>query len=97
MKHNHDSKGNLTAHGLKRSLRQGPYTWPGAYPCYFVTADGGALSFDSVRENFRSVLHSVKHNQNDGWQVVAVEVNYEDPELYCDHSGKRIESAYAEA
>ena len=33
---------------------------------------------------------------SDGWQLVAIEVNWEDPELFCDHCGSRIESAYAE-
>jgi hypothetical protein len=28
--------------------------------------------------------------------VVALEVNWEDPALYCDHCGNRIESAYVE-
>jgi hypothetical protein len=32
----------------------------------------------------------------DGWGLVALEVNWEDPELFCDHCGDRIESAYAE-
>jgi hypothetical protein len=27
---------------------------------------------------------------------VALEVNWENPELFCDHCGNRIESAYAE-
>jgi hypothetical protein len=39
----------------------------------------------------------VRHKVNDGWRVVACDTNWEDGELYCDHSGERIESAYAEA
>jgi len=27
---------------------------------------------------------------------VALQPNWEDPELFCDHCGSRIESAYAE-
>ena len=30
------------------------------------------------------------------WIVVAQEINWEDGNLICDHSNKRIESAYAE-
>lgn len=44
---------NLT--DLKNIIRS-PYAWPGGYPQYFITADGGALSVQSVRENFREVL-----------------------------------------
>jgi hypothetical protein len=28
---------------------------------------------------------------------VALEANWEDPDLFCDHCGDRIESAYAES
>jgi len=38
----------------------------------------------------------MRNNVNDGWRVVACEANWEDAELYCDYSGERIESAYAE-
>lgn len=97
MKRTHDSSNNLTTHGVKAALRQGPFAWPGGYPCFFITSDGATLSFEAVRENFRSVIYSIRHRSNDGWRVVAVDVNWEDPDLYCDHTGKRIESAYAEA
>jgi hypothetical protein len=81
---------------LKETLRSGKYTWPGAYPLFFITSDGAALSFEAVRENLRSVLWSMKNQVNDGWRVVQTEVNWEDGELYCEHTGERIESAYSE-
>ena len=87
----------MTTLQLKTVLRSGAYSWPGCYPLYFITSDGAALSFDSVRANFRSVLWSIKKQVNDGWRVTGCDINYEDGELTCDHSGKRIESAYAEA
>jgi hypothetical protein len=33
-------------------------------------------------------------NEKD-WKPVAFEINWEDPDLICIHSGERIESAYA--
>lgn len=81
---------------LKQALRDGPYTWPGGYPKYFVASDGEALSFAAVLAEFKQVLYSIRHKLNDGWRVVGVDVNWEDPELYCAHTGERIESAYAE-
>ena len=86
----------MTTREIKDTLRSGPFTFPGGYPCYFITEDGAALSFEAVRENWRLVCDSVRHNSRDGWQVVTCQVNYEDPALYCEHTGKRIESAYAE-
>ena len=63
---------------------------------YFITSDGAALSFASVRENLRNVMESIRDHSGDGWRVIGANVNWEDPALYCDHSGERIESAYAE-
>lgn len=74
-----------------------PYAWPGGYPRYFITLDGAALSFKSALKNIDLVVDSIRENSNDGWQVIACEVNWEDAGLYCDDTGERIESAYAEA
>jgi hypothetical protein len=85
-----------TAQELKATLRAGEYAWPGGYPLYFVTSDGGALSFQTVRDNLRGVLDSIKSRCDDGLRVVACQINFEDPALYDDHTGERIPSAYAE-
>jgi hypothetical protein len=87
---------HMTTHELKETLRSGKYTWPGAYPLFFITLDGAALSFEAVRENLRSVLWSIKNQVNDGWRVIAVDVNWENERLYCEHTGELIESAYSE-
>lgn len=86
----------MKTHDLKNALRAGPYAWPGGYPCYFITSDGCALSFEAVRYEFRQVLWSIRHNVNDGWNLEGLAINWEDPELYCEHTGKRIQSAYSE-
>lgn len=86
-----------TTADFKACLRAGAHAWPGGYPLYFVTADGAALSFESARENAREIMLSLlSGDKQSGWHVVALETNWEDSELVCDHSGKRIESAYAE-
>lgn len=42
-------------------------------------------------------LHEAMGGSPDAeWTIVASEINYEDPTLYCDHCNARIESAYAE-
>ena len=81
---------------LKATLRAGEFAWPGGYPLYFINSDGAVLSFDSVRAELRQILCSIREGIQDGWQVVACNVNYGDGDLYCDHSGERIPSAYAE-
>lgn len=81
---------------LRTALRNGPYTWLGGYPLYFITHDGEALSFKAVRDEYRLVLRSVREKSNDGWRVIAVDVNYEDQDLYCAHTNEHIQAAYGE-
>lgn len=85
-----------TAADLKACLRHGPHAWPGGYPLYFICSDGEALSFDACRANVGNVLDSILKDCRDGWRVVAMDVNWEDSDLTCSHTGKRIESAYGE-
>jgi len=85
-----------TVQQFREAIENGPYAWPGGYPLYFVTSDGAAISFGTAKYNVESIAHSIADDINDGWKVIAVEVNWEDPELRCDHNGERIESAYAE-
>ena len=77
-------------------VRNGPYAWPGGYPCYFVTSDGAVLSFKAAKQERRNILEAIRDQDRSGWRVVAVDINWEDPDLFCDHTGERIESAYAE-
>jgi hypothetical protein len=82
---------------FRRAMRQGPYAWPGGYPMYFVMDDGEALSFAAATANRRELLEALAgEHVRDGWRPVALEVNWEDANLYCTHTGNRIESAYAE-
>lgn len=81
---------------VKQFIRQ-PYAWPGGYPCYLLMADGGVLSHQAAKDNFKTIAFEVITNDTrDDWHPVSVEINWEDPDLYCDHTGQRIESAYAE-
>jgi hypothetical protein len=48
----------------------------------------------AARENRRSIEQSISEACNDGWQVVACEINWEDSNLTCADTGKPIESAY---
>ena len=74
-------------------LSWSPYSWPGGYPLFAITHDIGFLCHHCCKTE-RSRIGTT--TGRDGWGVVALEVNWEDPTLYCDHCGNRIESAYAE-
>jgi hypothetical protein len=80
---------------IKDAIRN-KYTWPGGYPMFFIMIDGEALSIDSARECWYQICSAMIHNNDKQWQIGAIDINYEDPSLYCIHSNKRIESAYAE-
>lgn len=81
---------------FRRAIRNGPYAWPGGYPCYFVTSDGASLSWLAVQNNRRAILEAIAGKLSDGWRVIGMDINWEDSALYCDDTGERIESAYAE-
>lgn len=82
---------------LRATLRAGPYTWPGGYPLFFIMADGEAMAFDAVKQELREILPAfASHDRHDSWRVVACEINYEDSDLQCCHTGELIESAYGE-
>lgn len=85
-----------TIEQFKDDLSQ-PYAWPGGYPRYFITSDGAALSFKAAEDNQTLIIDAIDNKSNDGWQVVGCDINWEDSSLYCDHTGERIESAYADS
>jgi hypothetical protein len=73
------------------------YAWPGAYPLYYITKDNGVLCPKCANENSALCLAAPDSMDYDPqWAIVDFDINYEDPDLYCDHCNKRIQSAYAE-
>lgn len=87
----------MTPREFEAALRSGPYAWPGGYPLFFYTADGGALSFETAWSERNEIFSALRDNdRGGGWYVIGQEVNWEDPELLDSHTGERIESAYAE-
>jgi hypothetical protein len=86
----------MTLQEIKTQLRDGPYAWPGGYPKFFVTADGGILSFAAARKRWTEIVYSHLHGIRDSWFVDGVDINWEDDSLFCDDTGEKIESAYAD-
>jgi len=62
-----------------------------------MLSDGEALSCDAARENWRQIVSSTLIGARDGWRAEGAAVNWEDTDLFCAHTGARIESAYGEA
>ena len=81
---------------LKQAIRS-KYAWPGGYPLFIIMHDGEALSIDAARDNWRHICRAhISGDKRDRWYPEEVAINWEDPDLYCIHTGDRIESAYAE-
>lgn len=68
------------------------YAWPGGYPLYYLTQDGGILCPKCANENAK--LSGDPHDPQ--WNVIAYDVNWEDEDLICDHCYKPIKSAYGD-
>lgn len=85
---------------LARSLREGSFTSLGCYPKFYLTAGGEVLSHEAVMSEARRYLRAASGRFDDASEarthVLFVDVNWEDPELYCAETGERIPSAYAE-
>jgi hypothetical protein len=78
------------------SLRGGPFTSHGCYPLFWLASDGETLSFEACKANAGRIARAIRNQDSSGWRVVACDVNWEDSSMHCAHTGKRIESAYAE-
>lgn len=78
---------------LADQLSTTPYAWPGGYPLFGLFNDGGACCHHCAKSEREAIGTTTG---SDGWCLVAIDANWEDPDLYCAHCGNRIESAYAE-
>jgi hypothetical protein len=76
---------------LADQLTASPYAWPGGYPMFAVTKDGAALCHKCTATERESIGTTTG---SDGWTVAELAINWEDPNLFCDHCSSRIESAY---
>lgn len=74
-----------TVGGLDSDFTLPAYAWPGGYPMYYLTNENAVLCPQHA---------SVEADYNDD-TIIAVGINYEDTDLWCEHSHK-IESAYGE-
>ena len=84
-----------TVADFQRDLAE-PYAWPGGYPRYFLCSDGEVLSFAAAKENEAVIVDAIADGDDSGWRVVACDINWEDTDMVCAHSGEPIESAYGE-
>ena len=66
------------------------YAWPGGYPIFYLDSETSVLCPNCANKSHQDP------DEVPQFKPIAADVNYDDPELYCDHCSCRIESAYAE-
>jgi hypothetical protein len=82
---------------FRRAVRNGPYAWPGGYPLFWLMSDGEACAFSIAKTERRYMLEALANpSPHDDWRPIALEVNWEDTNLICAHTGQLIESAYGD-
>jgi phage FluMu protein Com len=80
------------------------YAFPGGYPLFYLCADGGVLCPDCANNNNEVYIDSDDKTPEEKearfndpqWHIIAVDINYEDTTMYCDHCNKHIVSAYGD-
>lgn len=85
-----------TVKELMQSLREGKYTSAGGYPKFWLCDDGAALSYEAMVAEIWLVARAVRDRDRNGWRVVGYDINWDDPDLCCAHTGELIPSAYGE-
>jgi len=82
---------------LAAQLIADPYAWPGGYPRYAICKDGGALCQHCVKaEQARMSANDHEYPDDAQWIIAALEINWENQDLTCDHCNKPIECAYGD-
>jgi hypothetical protein len=81
---------------LARAYKHGPYTFPGGYPVYGIFSDSAWCCWECFKSEYGLIAESVKDQDKGGWDLVAIDINYEDTSAYCGHCSKHLESAYGE-
>jgi len=90
---------------LKMEVNRKPLdacAWPGGYPLFYLFTDGGCICPECANANIVEIDAAMRDARGNrphssgcgGWAIDAVEANWEDDSLTCDHCGERIESAY---
>jgi hypothetical protein len=66
------------------------WAWPGGYEIHYYTVDGGVLCHECANAELPRTLDP----DDTQFHIVAEDVNWEDPDFYCDHCNRQIKSEY---
>ena len=82
-----------TSDDFERDLAAGPSHWPGMYAKYFLTEDGGILSYRAACDEADLIKDAIQNGDDAQWHVISCETAADfdgDYELTCDHTGETV-------
>ena len=71
-------------------LEYDSYAWPGGYEIHYYTKDGGVLCHECANAELERTIDP----DDPQFYIVDESVNYEDPNLFCDHCNRKIGPEY---
>ena len=89
------NKENPILEQMDAAIKQ-PYAWPGGYPIYCYTDDGETAHPKCVEAEYQRFRSSTLNKEKDGYQIIAVDVYWEGPDVDCCICNKPCESAYGD-
>lgn len=82
---------------FNKAISEGPHTFPGGYPLYFIMNDSEPLCFKCATDNAGLIRDAIIRNARyDDWKADAVDINWEDQRCACAHCNAKIEPAYGD-
>ncbi len=72
------------------------YAWPGGYPLVYLTRDCAELCPACANGENGSMCCDPDCQDDEQWELIAVDVHYEGAPIQCAHCNKMVESAYGE-
>lgn len=75
---------------LDSAMESGAYTTIGGYPKYYITEDTGCLCHTCVEANLE-LIKRARVNGDRQWNVIAMDVNYDTKDMFCDNCYCEIE------
>lgn len=81
----------MTLEEFQAAYAEGRYTSIGSYPKYVWTKNGDVICWDCLTADLSTYIEELKEGRT---TIVGFEVNYENPDLSCDHCSNSIERAY---
>ena len=63
---------------------------------FLVMLDGESVCMDCAAKNEELILRATNDGYEKDWVAAGVDVNWEDPDLYCVNCNARIEPTYGE-